>query len=80
MKTAVSIPDAILLEAEQVAKRLGLSRSELFTRAVEAYLAEQEHRGVTESYDVAFGEVPERDDAQRSVARRALLTVEWDNE
>lgn len=38
MKTAISIPDEVFAEAERVARRLGMSRSELFTKAVQAYL------------------------------------------
>ncbi len=34
MKTAISIPDEVFRQAEQAAKRLGVSRSEFFTRAV----------------------------------------------
>ncbi|MEQ9238858.1 MAG: hypothetical protein RIG66_32775 [Coleofasciculus sp. E2-BRE-01] len=37
MKTAVSIPDPIFEAAEAMSKRLGLSRSELYARALQAY-------------------------------------------
>jgi metal-responsive CopG/Arc/MetJ family transcriptional regulator len=43
MKTAVSIPEPIFHAAEALAKRLGLSRSELFSRALEAYLEAYQH-------------------------------------
>jgi len=36
MKTAISIPDDVFAQAERAAKRLGLSRSEFFTRAAQA--------------------------------------------
>lgn len=39
MKVAVSIPDPVCTEADRVAKRLGLARSELFARALVDYLA-----------------------------------------
>ncbi|KJH73366.1 ribbon-helix-helix domain-containing protein [Aliterella atlantica] len=38
MKTAISLPDSIFAEAEALAKQLGLSRSELYTKALQAYL------------------------------------------
>ena len=38
MKTAISLPDSILEEAEVLAQKLGLSRSELYTEALQAYL------------------------------------------
>jgi len=40
MKTAISMPDKVFEAAERLAKRLELSRSELFTRAVSAYVQE----------------------------------------
>ena len=41
MKTAVSIPDTVFKSAERLAERLGVSRSELYARAVEAYTRQQ---------------------------------------
>ncbi|HLO49324.1 MAG TPA: hypothetical protein VK211_12980 [Kamptonema sp.] len=38
MKTAISLPDPIFAEAEALAQRLGISRSELYTEALKAYL------------------------------------------
>ncbi|MCU0566771.1 MAG: hypothetical protein MUF49_09265 [Oculatellaceae cyanobacterium Prado106] len=38
MKTAISLPDSVFEEAEGLAKQLGLSRSELYTKALKAYL------------------------------------------
>lgn len=38
MKTAISLPDPIFEEAEVLAQQLGISRSELYTEALKAYL------------------------------------------
>lgn len=38
MKTAISLPDPIFEEAEILAKKLGISRSELYTEALKVYL------------------------------------------
>ena len=43
MKTAISIPDHVFDEAEKLAQRLGMSRSELYANAVSEYI--REHRG-----------------------------------
>jgi len=51
MKTAISIPDSVFEEADLVARRLGMSRSELYTKAVKAYLAAKRTEGVTEALD-----------------------------
>jgi metal-responsive CopG/Arc/MetJ family transcriptional regulator len=38
MKTAISLPDPVFQEAEALAQRLGMSRSELYTNALKSYL------------------------------------------
>ncbi|MFO8039750.1 MAG: ribbon-helix-helix domain-containing protein [Sodalinema sp.] len=37
MKTAISIPDSVFEQAEALAQQLGLSRSELYQKALEDY-------------------------------------------
>lgn len=80
MKTAISIPDAVFHQAERAAKRLGMSRSELFTRAAMEFLRANPPEDITASYDAAFSEdeVDEKLAAHRKRAARALLRkVEW---
>jgi len=48
MKTAISIPDPVFKTAERLAKRLGLSRSELYVRAISSYVEEHNSQKVTE--------------------------------
>ncbi|PSB04112.1 hypothetical protein C7B76_32230 [filamentous cyanobacterium CCP2] len=38
MKTAISLPDAVFEQAEALAQQLGVSRSELYTKALQSYL------------------------------------------
>jgi metal-responsive CopG/Arc/MetJ family transcriptional regulator len=38
MKTAISLPDSVFKEAEMLAASLGISRSELYTKALKTYL------------------------------------------
>lgn len=54
MKTAISMPDAVFEAAEKLAKRLHLSRSELFTRAVSAYVQEGADDDVTARLDEVY--------------------------
>ena len=42
MKTAVTIPDNIIKRADKLAKKRRISRSKLFTEAIESYLDEYE--------------------------------------
>jgi Ribbon-helix-helix protein, copG family len=82
MKTAISIPDEIFEQAERAAKRLGLSRSELFTKAVKEFLDQRSATNITRSYDAGFGDGEEDDltEFRRRASRQALLTVEWGDE
>ena len=48
MKTAISIPDPVFNTAEKLAKRLGLSRSELYVRAISNYVEAHRSQKVTE--------------------------------
>lgn len=54
MKTAISIRTSVFLEAEEYARRKGISRSELYTTAVAAYL--QREQAVTSQLDEVYAE------------------------
>jgi metal-responsive CopG/Arc/MetJ family transcriptional regulator len=55
VKTAISIPDAIFQEAERVAKRRGMSRSELYAKAVDEYVKSERLVRVRERLNVVYG-------------------------
>ncbi len=54
MKTAISIPNDVFISADRLAKRLNVSRSELYTRAIKLYIAECRHTGVKEKLDQVY--------------------------
>jgi metal-responsive CopG/Arc/MetJ family transcriptional regulator len=54
MKVAVSIPDDVFGEADQVADRLGVSRSEFYARAIAAYLDKVRSKRVREALDRVY--------------------------
>ncbi len=54
MKTAISIPDPLFEAAERLAKRLRISRSQLYQRAVADYLRQHEQQGITEKLDALY--------------------------
>jgi metal-responsive CopG/Arc/MetJ family transcriptional regulator len=60
MKTAVSIPDALFHAADRAAKRLRLSRSELYARALERYLTEASDDEVTARLDALYADEDSR--------------------
>jgi Arc/MetJ-type ribon-helix-helix transcriptional regulator len=56
MKTAISLPDPVFRSADRLAARLGISRSELYRRAIQDLLARHEDGAVTEQLDAVYGE------------------------
>ena len=59
MKTAISIPDPIFESAEKLAKRLGISRSQLYANAVDALVEKYRYCGVTEQLDAVYKVEPD---------------------
>jgi metal-responsive CopG/Arc/MetJ family transcriptional regulator len=78
MKTAISIPDAVFEEAERVAKRRGLSRSELYTIAIKSYVKDERFIGVRERLDSVYASNPQLSelDSQLKDAQQELLADE----
>lgn len=56
MKTAISIPDELFEAGEAAAKRLGVSRSELYRIALREFLADRDGSAVTEALDAVYAE------------------------
>jgi hypothetical protein len=56
MKTAISIPDPIFEQAELVAKKLSLSRSELYAKAVETFISHHQSADITAKLDEVYAD------------------------
>ena len=56
MKTAISIPDKVFRSADSLAKRLGLSRSQLYSTAVNEYLSKHQDKQVTDRLNAIYSE------------------------
>ena len=77
MKTAISIPDDVFEAAERLARRLGKSRSELYTAAIRTYLERHRGAGVTERLNAIYGPEPELDLVLRVLQARSIPKDEW---
>jgi hypothetical protein len=73
MKTAVSIPDEVFLEADRVARQAGISRSELYARALRAYLDRIRDDLVTLRLNEIYETEPSETDAFTRAASAATL-------
>jgi metal-responsive CopG/Arc/MetJ family transcriptional regulator len=76
VKTAISIPDELYRAAERAAEQLGLSRSELYRRALGAYLRERENEVVTKALDEVYGSAAEDSHVDPRLARMQNATIE----
>ena len=80
MKTAISIPGNLFEAAERLAARLGVSRSELYRRAIGRYLEEHSHEVIREKLDRIYGDEPgggRLDAAIEYLQEAALPEDEW---
>jgi predicted transcriptional regulator len=78
MKTAVSVPDEVFTEAEILAKRLKISRSELYTKALSEYVSKHTPDSVTDSVDRVCADIGDGpDQVLQRAARKLLRNVEW---
>jgi metal-responsive CopG/Arc/MetJ family transcriptional regulator len=78
MKTAISIPDSIFKAAEKMAQRLGLSRSELYAKAVDEFLQRHRNEGVTKELDKIYAkESSQLDPALQAIQSASIDEDEW---
>lgn len=78
MKVAVSIPDPVFAEAELLARRLKTTRSQIYARALDAFVGAHAPDRVTEAIDAVVDEVGAEPDAfTRAAARRVFDRTEW---
>lgn len=78
MKTAVSIPDELFHKADDLAARLGKSRSEIYREALDDYVSRREPGAVTRALDELADEIAADGGAfADQAARRALERSEW---
>ena len=78
MKTVISLPDAVLREAEATARGLGLSRSALTRTALEEFLARQREQATTAALNRSLEKCPDEvDPLVQHFALETLKRVEW---
>jgi metal-responsive CopG/Arc/MetJ family transcriptional regulator len=58
MKTAISIPDDLFAAADELARELGISRSELYATAVTEFLAKHDAAEVTARLNSLYAAEP----------------------
>ncbi len=79
VKTAISIPDVLFEAAERLARRLGITRSELYQKAVAAFVEKHEARVVTDALDELYGRKPDIATLDRGVEALQTLSLPEDD-
>lgn len=78
MKTAISIPDPVFEAAENFAHRVGMSRSQLYTKAVEKYLKDYQNHSVTKKLNEIYSAESSRlDCVDHTLQYSSLQKDEW---
>jgi metal-responsive CopG/Arc/MetJ family transcriptional regulator len=78
MKTSVSLPDPLFAEAEQFAHARGLSRSELYARALTWYLQTHRAQAITAALNAVYEDEESALDSGLQAAQAQVLgPEEW---
>jgi metal-responsive CopG/Arc/MetJ family transcriptional regulator len=78
MEVAVSIPDDVFRSADSRAKRLGISRSELYATAIAEFLSRRRSKQVTARLDSIYEEVDSTLDPESvGIQSRSLPHEKW---
>jgi len=80
MKTAISIPDPIFEAAEKLARRLGISRSQLYAKAIDSLIENYRYSGVTEKLDAVYKVNPEAWRLEQKIEElqsQSMVEEEW---
>ncbi|MEM9220476.1 MAG: hypothetical protein AAF827_08300 [Cyanobacteria bacterium P01_D01_bin.6] len=78
MKTAISLPDPVFEQAEALAQQLGVSRSELYAKALQAYLKRYNRdQTLLKLNQVYAGESSELDPVMARMQFMSLPREDW---
>jgi metal-responsive CopG/Arc/MetJ family transcriptional regulator len=78
MKAAVSIPDPVFKAADELAQRMGVSRSRLYSVALERFVQEHDEEAITAKLNEVYDqESSALDPVLQSIQARSLEKDEW---
>jgi len=77
MKTAISVEDRLLQEADLTAQQMGLSRSRLFSVAVAEYLRQRRQQQMLEQLNQAYSGEPDPMARKIKTRFRKVIRDRW---
>lgn len=81
METTLLLPDALSEAADQLAKRLGISMSELYAAAIEEYVQARQGEGITEAPNRVYEDAPSSLESRIRAIQASLWrngSIKWD--
>jgi predicted transcriptional regulator len=76
MKTVVSMPDDLFRRAEATARRLRISRSQLYARAIQEFVNRQRGNAITERLNDVYSRIPVK--VESALERAQLKSLQKD--
>jgi metal-responsive CopG/Arc/MetJ family transcriptional regulator len=77
MKTAISIPDPVFQAAEGLAQRLGMSRSQLYSKAILEFTKSHKNQNITEKLNSINSDETEFDKELHEMQLRSIPKENW---
>ena len=81
IKTAISLEESLFEKVESLARKLKVSRSQVFARAVTEYVARQENRRLLDAINAVYSEPPEPEEValQQKIREqhRRMVKGQW---
>ena len=78
MKVAVSVPDPLFRDAERVSRRLRVPRSQLYSRALEAYVRQHSGEEITRKLNAVLAKIgTEPDPGWENPGLEVLRREKW---
>jgi len=77
MKTAISLPDDVFLEAERLLRRKHMSRSELYATAIRWYVQKESGKGITEQLNKVYSQQAGLDPLVERAGLADLAQEDW---
>ncbi len=76
MKTAISVDDSLMKEADDAARDLGLSRSGLIADALREYLRKRRQDLISEQLNRAYSNAPDPDERRLVRKLRTKISIQ----
>ncbi len=77
MKTAIWVDDSLMIEADRVAREIGVSRTRLFSLALKHYLEIVENQRIVERLNLVYANEPAKAEKRvtSELKRKFALTI-----